>query len=47
MIKHNLLPGFVPGRDCMAQLLLCLEDWTNIMENGDADFAKPFDSFCS
>ena len=54
MLKHNLLTndqhGFVPGRDCITQLLLCLEEWTNMIENGVAfdviytDFAKAFDS---
>ena len=54
MMKHNLLTndqhGFVPGRDCITQLLLCLEVWTNMIENGVAfdviytDFAKAFDS---
>ena len=54
MMKHNLLTndqhGFVPGRDCITQLLLCLEEWTNMIENGVAfdviytDFAKTFDS---
>ena len=42
--------GFVPGRDCMTQLLLCLEDWTSMIERGEAfdviytDFSKAFDS---
>lgn len=54
LMKHNLLSndqhGFVPGRDCITQLLLCLEDWTNMMENGESfdiiytDFSKAFDS---
>ena len=54
MVKNNLLTdhqhGFVPGRDCMTQLLLSLEDWTNMIENSEAfdviytDFAKAFDS---
>ena len=54
MMKHNLLTndqhGFVPGRDCITQLLLCLEEWTNMIENGVAfdviytDFAKAFGS---
>ena len=54
MMKHNLLTndqhGFVPGRDCITQLLLCLEEWTNMIENGVdfdviyTDFAKAFDS---
>ena len=54
MMKHNLLTndqhGFVPGRDCITQLLLCLVEWTNMIENGVAfdviytDFAKAYDS---
>ena len=54
MMKQNLLNdhqhGFVPGRDCITQLLLCMEDWTIMIENGEAfdiiytDFAKAFDS---
>ena len=38
-MKHNFLSdhqnGFVPGRNCIMQLLLCLEDWTNMIENGE------------
>ena len=54
MVKNDLLTdeqhGFVPGRDCITQLLLCLEDWTSMTESGEAfdviytDFAKAFDS---
>ena len=54
MVKHKLLSGiqhgFVPGRDCMTQLLLCLEEWTGMMEIGAkfdviyTEFAKAFDS---
>ena len=54
LVQNNVLNdgqhGFVPGRDCLTQLLLCLEDWTNMIENGFAfdviytDFAKAFDS---
>ena len=54
MMKHNLLNddqhGFVPGRDCTTQLLICMEDWTNMIETGESfdiiytDFAKAFDS---
>ena len=42
--------GFVPFRDCMTNLLTCLEIWTEMIENGDAidviytDFSKAFDS---
>ena len=54
LVKNNVLVdaqhGFVPGRDCLTQLLLCLEHWTTMIENGSAfdviytDFAKAFDS---
>ena len=54
LMEHNILSdsqhGFVPGRDCITQLLLCLEDWTTMIENGDSfdviytDFSKAFDS---
>ena len=54
LVEHKLLAeeqhGFVPGRDCMTQLLLCLEDWTRMIESGQdfdviyTDFAKAFDS---
>ena len=54
MIKHKLITdeqhGFVPGRDCITQLLLCLEDWTSMLEKCEpfdviyTDFAKAFDS---
>ena len=50
LMKHNLLTdnqhGFVPRKDCNKQLLLCLEDCTYTIENGEAfdviytDFAK-------
>ena len=42
--------GFVPFRDCMTNLLTCLELWTEMIENGEAvdvvytDFSKAFDS---
>ena len=42
--------GFVPGRNCITQLLLCMEEWTNLMKQGYAfdvvytDFGKAFDS---
>ena len=42
--------GFVPGRDCITQLLVCMEEWTNMIENGVCfdviytDFSKAFDS---
>ena len=54
MMKHNLLNddqhGFVPRRDCTTQLLICMENWNNMIETGEAfdiiytDFAKAFDS---
>ena len=53
-MMHNLLTDhqheFVPDRDCITQLLLYLEDWPNMMGNGEAfdviytNFAKMFDS---
>ena len=42
--------GFVPKRDCMTQLLVCLEEWTELLEDREAfdiiytDFKKAFDS---
>ena len=54
LIKHEILTdpqhGFVPDRDCMTQLLLCLDEWTEMIENNHVfdiiytDFAKAFDS---
>ena len=54
LMRHNLLTDHqhvsVPGRDCISQLLLCVEDWTNMIENGEAfdviytDFTKALDS---
>ena len=54
LMKHDILAdpqhGFVPGRDCMTQLLLCLDEWTQMIEDNKAfdviytDFAKAFDS---
>ncbi len=54
LMKNDLLAdpqhGFVPGRDCMTQLLLCLDEWTQMIEDNQAfdviytDFAKAFDS---
>ena len=53
LMKHKLLTedqhGFVSGRNCMTQLLLCMEDWTSLVERGETfdviytDFAKAFD----
>ena len=42
--------GFVPGRNCLTQLLICMEDWTNMLEKREVfdliytDFSKAFDS---
>ncbi|CAH1277366.1 Hypp9585 [Branchiostoma lanceolatum] len=42
--------GFVPGRSCMTQLLVVLEEWTQLLEKGEAidaiylDFRKAFDA---
>ena len=51
MVNNNLLSknqhGFVPLRNCMTNLLLCMEDWTKFIEDGHpidiTDFAKAFD----
>ena len=54
LVKNGLFTddqhGFVPGRNCITQLLVCLEAWTRMIENGDCfdviytDFSKAFDS---
>ena len=54
MTKKDLFAGeqhgFVPGRDCVSQLLMCLEEWTNFSERTKCfdviytDFCKAFDS---
>ena len=54
LLKHKLLTDdqhwFIPGRNCMTQLLLCMDDWTILIERGETfdviytDFAKEFDS---
>ena len=42
--------GFVPKKDCMTNLITCIESWTRIIEEGDSvdviytDFSKAFDS---
>ena len=40
LMKNNLITdaqhGFVPGRDCMTQLLECIEDWTRRLESSKA-----------
>ena len=33
--------GFVPGRDCMTQLLICIEEWTEMLERGEAFDSVP------
>ena len=54
MVKNDLFSkyqhGFVPLRDCMTNLLMCMEKWTAILEGEDSvdviytDFSKAFDS---
>ena len=54
MMKHDVISdaqhGFVPGRNCLSQLLICMEDWTSMLEKRKAfdviytDFSKAFDS---
>ena len=54
MMKHDIISdaqhGFVPGRNCLSQLLICREDWTSMLEKRKAfdviytDFSKAFDS---
>ena len=54
LMKNDLITddqhGFVPDRDCITQLLSCIEDWTQRLENNRAfdviytDFSKAFDS---
>ena len=54
LIKNGLFTddqhGFVPDRNCITQLLICMEEWTQMVENGDCfdviytDFSKAFDS---
>ena len=42
--------GFVPKKNCMTNLLICIEMWTQLLEDGEAvdviytDFSKAFDS---
>ena len=53
MVKNNLLAGeqhgFVPAGICITQLLLCVEDWANMIVKGESfdviytDFAKAFE----
>ena len=54
MMKPNLITdnqhGFITHRNCIIQLLGCLEEWTSMLETGDAfdvintDFSKAIDS---
>ena len=54
LMKNGILTdeqhGFVPGRDCITQLLLCMEEWTSMNGEGKnfdiiyTDFSKAFDS---
>lgn len=54
MTSHNLFcdeqHGFVPGRSCMTQLLVCLDEWSEALDRGDPldtvylDFKKAFDT---
>ena len=54
LVKNGILTdeqhGFVPGRDGTTQLLLCMEEWTSMIEeckNFDiiyTDVSKAFDS---
>ena len=53
LILNNLIleqqHGFVRGRSCQTNILLCLEKWTEIVDNGNSidvayfDYAKAFD----
>ena len=54
MVTNNLFSdsqhGFVPLRDCMTNLLTCIEKWSEILEHGESvdviytDFSRAFDS---
>ena len=54
MVKNKLFSkkqhGFVPKRNCMTNLLMCMELWTEMLDDGDTvdviytDFSKAFDS---
>ena len=54
LLRNNLFTndqhGFVPGRDCITQLLICMEMWTKMIEDRVSfdmiytDFSKAFDS---
>ena len=53
LTRHSLLNqqqhGFINGRSCQTNILLCLEKWTQIIDDGNAvdvayfDYAKAFD----
>ena len=49
-ILSNEQHGFVPRRNCVTNLLTCIEIWTRMVEDGESidiiytDFAKAFDS---
>ena len=53
LTRHNLISqqqhGFVRGRSCQTNVMLCLEKWTEIVDEGDSvdvayfDYAKAFD----
>ena len=53
MERNNLFSetqhGFVPSRNCITNLLICMEHWTNILDKGSpvdiiyTDFSKAFD----
>ena len=52
MMKHDISDahGFVPGHNCLSELLMCMEDWTSMLEKRRefdviyTDFPKAFDS---
>ena len=54
MTKYNLFcdeqHGFVPGRSCMTQLLVTIDNWTQLLDEGlpvdviYLDFKKAFDT---
>ena len=56
-LKNNLISdsqfGFVPGRSCVLQLLVCMEEWTKSLDTGKqvdviyTDYSKAFDKVSS
>ena len=54
LMLHRLLSerqyGFIPGRSCTLQLLLCIEEWSLNLDKGKqvdviyTDFSKAFDT---